>query len=85
MTQEFIAQLFSRHTKDEPYMSEEQTVAFSKDILFEAAKLTCINCKLNGPSEKTRSGMRVHVITSGNNSNYKVTENCRAQAFYIED
>lgn len=87
MKRELIEELWLKevqHPNALPVFHLDHAVGFTKLLLFEAAKIVCIECKLNGPSTPTRDPLnRTHTIVGG--SGYTVKAVCRAPVFYLED
>lgn len=77
MTKERLAELYGGFfIGDEHY---EPAMDFARAILFECAKMVCVNCKEGNPSEKTSDPTRrIHKLSK----NYQ--ESCRAVAFFIQ-
>lgn len=85
MTKEKISELWSEAWNDlgKPNVDFDSFVAirdeFVNKLLFECAKIVCMNCKNGNASEPTNQpSRRVHKVAV----NYH--ESCRAVAFFIE-
>ena len=83
MTRELIEELITE-TENERCPSEDESLRFFAELLlFEVAKIVCIECKQLGPSLPTRDPMsRTH--TRHGAKGYESVGACRAAHFYLD-